>query len=134
MFKRCLDRGCSQKIWKAKDKPSDIDVNTKLLLQSDLNLMYTGEQIQSHYIYAQNFTYLCVVLMYSTGMPILYPFAAIFFFIFYWVYKGLLLKYYGKTTKFNKDIPIKSMWWVKFGLVIHILIGSIMLSHENFFP
>lgn len=85
-------------------------------------------------MYAQNFTYLCVVLMYSTGMPILYPFATVFFFVFYWVYKGLLLKYYGKTTKFNQEIPIKSMWWVKFGLVMHIIIGSIMLSNENFFP
>jgi hypothetical protein len=72
--------------------------------------------------------------MYSTGMPILYPFAAIFFTGFYWVYKGLLLKYYGKTTKFNKEIPIKSMWWVKFGIFMHVLIGSIMLSHESFFP
>lgn len=134
LLKRCLDRGCSQRVWRAKAKPEDSDVNTKLLIQSDLNVLYTGDQIQSHYVYAQNFTYMCVVLMYSSGMPILYPFAAVFYCVLYWVYKGLLLKYYGKTTKFNKEIPINSMWWVKFGIVAHIIIGSIMLSNTDFFP
>lgn len=105
-----------------------------MVLQSDVNELYTGDQIQSHYIYAQNYTYLCVVLMYSTGLPILYPFAALFYCILYWVYKGLLLKYYARTTKFNEDIPIQSMAWVKFGLFIHLFIGSIMLSNQNFFP
>ena len=134
LLKRCLDRGCSQRIWKPKDGKDGSDVNTKLLIQSDLNLLYTGDQIQSHYVYAQNFTYMCVVLMYSSGMPILYPFAAVFYCVLYWVYKGLLLKYYGKTTKFNQEIPINSMWWVKFGIIMHIMIGSIMLSNKDFFP
>lgn len=72
--------------------------------------------------------------MYSSGLPILYPFAALFYFVLYWVYKGLLLKYYARTTKFNEDIPIQSMTWVKFGLFMHLFIGSIMLSNQNFFP
>lgn len=129
-----MDRGCSQKIWKKKENDNDIDVNTKKLIQSDLNTMYTGDQIQSHYVYAQNYTYLCVVLMYSSGLPILYPFACIFYMVLYWVYKGLLLKYYARTTKFNKDIPIESMAWVKFGIFCHLFIGSIMLSNNKFFP
>ena len=72
--------------------------------------------------------------MYSTGMPILYPMISIFYFVFYWVYKGLLIKYYGKTTRFNQEIPMASMGWVKFGILIHILIGSIMISNKDFFP
>lgn len=134
LFLRCFDRGCSTKIWKKKENENDIDVNTKKLLQSEVNALYTGDQIQSHYVYAQNYTYLCVVLMYSSGLPILYPFATIFYFVLYWVYKGLLLKYYARTTVFDKDIPIESLWWVKFGLVIHLFIGSIMLSNQSFFP
>lgn len=134
VFKRCCDRGCSKTIWKNKSNEQDIDVNTKLVLQSDVNLLYTGDQIASHYVYAQNYTYLCVVLMYSSGLPLLYPFAALFYCVLYWVYKGLLLKYYARTTKFNEEIPIQSMAWVKFGLVMHLFIGSIMLSNQAFFP
>jgi len=35
--------------------------------------------------------------MFSTGMPILYLFASIFFFLSYWVNKILLLKFYRTT-------------------------------------
>lgn len=72
--------------------------------------------------------------MYSCGLPILYPFAAVFYLTLYWVYKGLLLKYYSRTTKFNQEIPMKSLGWVKFGLVMHIFVASLMLSNQNFFP
>ena len=84
-------------------------------------------------MYAQNYTYLCVVLMYSCGMPILYPFAALFYFMLYSVYKGLLLKYYSRTTKFNEEIPMKSLFWVKFAIVVHLFISSLMLSNQNFY-
>ena len=71
--------------------------------------------------------------MYSTGLPVLYPFACIFFFVLYWVYKGLLLKYYARTTKFNEEIPIESVNYIKFGIFLHIFIGSIMLSNNSFY-
>jgi hypothetical protein len=70
-------------------------------MQTDLETLYTGDQISSHYVYAQNYTYLLCVMTYSIGLPILYPFAMIFYFILYWVYKFLLLKYYARTNKFN---------------------------------
>lgn len=54
--------------------------------------------------------------------------------VLYWVYKGLLLKYYARTTKFNQEIPIESMTWFKVALFFHLFIGSIMLSNQSFFP
>jgi hypothetical protein len=112
LFFQQLDRGlCVLSIKKEKDPndETDIDVNTKKLLQEDLNLLYTGDEIQSHFVYAQNYTYVWCVLMFSTGLPILYPFACIFFFVLYWVYKFLLVKYYKKTTRFNEEIPVESL-------------------------
>lgn len=102
LFFRCMDRGCSCRLKKNPDDENDPECNTKKTLQSELNDLYTGDQISSHYVYAQNYTYLWCVLMFSTGMPILYPFAFIFYFIHYWVYKFLLIKFYAKTTKFNQ--------------------------------
>ena len=72
--------------------------------------------------------------MYSCGLPILYPFGALFYLTLYWVYKGLLLKYYSRTTKFNQEIPLRSLRWLKFGLVMHVFVASLMLSNQNFFP
>ena len=44
---RCLDRGCSCQMQK-----EDGSVNTKKLLIQDLEALYTGDQISSHYVYA----------------------------------------------------------------------------------
>lgn len=72
--------------------------------------------------------------MYSSGLPILYPFATAFYMVLYWVYKGLLIKYYARTTKFDKNLPIKSINFVKFGVFIHLVIGCVMFSNQTYFP
>ena len=129
-FKRCMDRGCCNPVRKGN---SD-EVNTKLLDQEELNKLYTGDQISSHYVFAQNVTYLFVVLMYSTGLPIMYILASIFYFVFYWMYKGLLLKYYEKTTRFNEELPIFAHSWVQIAVVIHGIVGSFMISNYDLLP
>ena len=69
--------------------------------------------------------------MFSTGLPILYPFASIFFFVLYWVYKILLLKYYKKTSRFNEEIPVESLSYFQFAILLHVLIGGAMISNSN---
>ena len=39
-------------LWKKKENDNDVDVHTKKLIQDDLNLLYTGDQIASNYVYA----------------------------------------------------------------------------------
>jgi hypothetical protein len=75
------------------------------LIQDDLNAIYTGEEIYSHYVYSSLYGYFIVVLTFSAGIPILIPFAAAFFLLFYWTYKVLLLKYYARATTFNEGLP-----------------------------
>lgn len=41
-------------------------------------------------------------MTFSTGIPLLYLFATLFYVCFFWVYKALLLKYYSITSKFNE--------------------------------
>lgn len=69
--------------------------------------------------------------MFSTGLPILYPFACIFYFVLYWVYKFLLIKYYKKTTRFNEEIPVESLSYFQFAILLHILIGGAMITNSN---
>lgn len=131
-FSRCIDRGCR---WSLKNENgTDHDVHTSKLLQSDLNDLYTGDEIAGHNVYAQNFTYLWCVLAYSGGLPILYPFGCIFFFVLYWVYKFLLLKYYAKTSKFNEEMPLSSIWYIKVGLIIHCVFTLFMITNAGLLP
>jgi hypothetical protein len=98
---RFYDRDFSNDLSKEDARGHKV-ANTKKLLQDELDDLYTGEQISSHFVYAQNYTYLWCVLMFSTGMPILYPFGFLFYGVLYWVYKLLLLKYYSRTNRFNE--------------------------------
>lgn len=72
--------------------------------------------------------------MYSGGLPILYPFASIFFLVLYWVYKFLLIKFYEKTTKFNEQLPMFATQLFKFGIIIHGIVTAVMLTNSKLFP
>ena len=72
--------------------------------------------------------------MYSGGLPILYPFASIFFFVLYWIYKTLLLKYYEKTTRFNEVMPLFVTHWIKIGVLLHCLVTLGMITNSNLLP
>lgn len=61
-------------------------------------------------------------------MPIVYLIGAMFYLLYYWVYKMLLLKYYRRTSNFSEDLPLNSLEYAEFGLILHLFIGSYMLS------
>mmetsp|Transcript_11586 Transcript_11586/g.17530 ORF Transcript_11586/g.17530 Transcript_11586/m.17530 type:complete len:87 (+) Transcript_11586:3148-3408(+) len=67
-------------------------------------------------------------------MPILYLMGFIFYVIFYWVYKYLLLKFYQRTNKFNEELPIFSVGLIKFGLIIHLVFGGLMVTYSKIMP
>lgn len=72
--------------------------------------------------------------MFSTGMPLLYPFAMIFYIVLFCVYKLLLLKYYQTTNRFNEQLPIQAVGHIKTGLFFHLFIGSLMISNSEMIP
>ena len=92
--------------------------------------MYTGDEINSSYVYAQFFTTIWCVLTYSSGMPILYPVACLNFFLMYWVYKLLLVKFYRKTISFNQDLPQYSIKYLRFGIFLHVVMGAFILTNK----
>jgi Kef-type K+ transport system membrane component KefB len=64
-------------------------------------------------------------------MPVLYPLAMLFYIVCFWVYKCLLLKYYARTSKFNEGIAIKSVSYIKYGVIFHMVIGSFMYTNSR---
>lgn len=69
--------------------------------------------------------------MFSAGLPILYPIACLSFFVLYSVYKCLLLKYYSKTSEFTQDLPLRSIDFMKYGIILHYIIGAFMLTNSS---
>lgn len=71
------------------------------------------------------------IMMYSTGLPILYLCGFFFFFIFYWVYKILLLKFYKRTDTFTHDLPLSAADNIPISLLIHLCFGAYIISNSQ---
>lgn len=127
LLKRCLDRGCKCSIKKGDND----ECNTKKILQSEIDDLYTGPQIQTYFVYAQYFTSLWAILTYSSSMPVLYPIGCLNFFVLYWAYKFLLVKHYSKTTSFNHKLPLFTINFFKIGVILHLGLGAFMFSNSN---
>ena len=69
--------------------------------------------------------------MYSTGLPMLYPIACVFNTGLYWTVKILLLKFHQRTTRFNERLAIESIYYIKFGVLFHMLTGAFMLTNSD---
>ena len=131
-WKRLYDRDFKSKTSKPIDENGNDDlVNTHQLTQDNLNNMYMGPEIKAFFIYAQQFTSLWCLMTYSSGMPLLYPIGCLNFLVLYYVYKGLLLKFYSKTKAFNQNLPQTSIHYFKFGIAFHVLVGMWVYSNSN---
>ena len=83
--KKCCDRGCTCDRRK-----------TKQLVQEDYENINTGNEFMFEFRYSSLLTVLAVAFLYSGGMPVMYPTAATFFYITYWIDKCLILRYYRR--------------------------------------
>ena len=93
---RWSDRSFSMKLLKSNNR-----INTKSSNQSDLNSLYTGSQIKGGEKFGQMVISINICLMYSSGLPLLYPITMIYFAFSYWYNKILLLRYYERTVEFD---------------------------------
>lgn len=71
------------------------------------------------------------VLTFSSGMPALYPIACFNFFILYWVYKILLVKFYRKTTAFNQDLANSSIGFLKIAIFTHVILAAYIFTNSH---
>jgi len=128
-FKRFHDRGF--KFYKKKDPNDDDDdsVNTRKKTMEDLINLYTGKEFEGEKNYGRMISTMFVILLYSTGMPILYAVGAFFFFITLFINKILLLKYYRRSTRLNTKIAERAVMMMKYAILLHILVGFAMLTN-----
>lgn len=73
------------------------------------------------YRYANILTVMAIAFLYSGGMPLLYPVAAIFFAVTYWVDKCLLFKSYRKPIMFNNYLALRTLTYFKYILILHVI-------------
>lgn len=107
---RCCDRGCSTD-----------GRRTKKLTQEDYEDINTGAEFMFEFRYSNMLVVLSIAFLYSGGLPIMYPTAAVFFFITYWMDKCLLFNCYRKPIKFDSYLAKRTLGHFKFILLFHII-------------
>ena len=104
------------------------------MIQQDYEDINTGNEFMLEFRYSNMLIVLSLALFYSSGIPILYPMAAVFFFITYFTDKWLLLRYYRKPPKFNCYLARKTLVWFKYIIVMHVIGGILMYSNSSILP
>jgi hypothetical protein len=74
---------------------------------------------------------LWAVFTFSSGMPLLYPVASMFYFVYFWVNKALLLFYYQRTSNFDEGLPLMSTDYLSVGIACHLIVGLIVLTNDE---
>ena len=103
--RRIIDRGCKSDLKNDPEDPEDDLPNTKQKIQADLEKIYTGKMFEGEKTYSRMMSTLFVILMYCSGMPILYFIGAVFYTVTYLVNKYLLINFYKKSTTLTRTIP-----------------------------
>jgi hypothetical protein len=93
--------------------------------------MYTGPQIDTIGVFTNYFTVYLHVMTYTSGLPVMYPIACMHFMFVYWIYKTMFLKFYRKTATFDEMLALESIWYLKFGVFIHLCMGAFVFSNSN---
>jgi len=104
-FKRLKDRTLQTKLKKDPDDPDDDEPNTRCLLQSEVEQLYTGATFEGESAYSRMMSTLFSLLLFSSGMPILYVIGFVFFFGTYITNKVMILRFYTRSGTLTRTIP-----------------------------
>lgn len=112
-----------------EDEDCDLP-NTRIRIQSDLEKLYTGNMFKGEKAYSRMMSTMFVIQMYSSGMPILYFNGFIFYTVTYCVNKFLLINYYQKSRTLTRTIPLFTMEYLKYGILLHLMAACLMLTNK----
>lgn len=84
--------------------------------------------------YSNILTVVIITMMYSPGLPLLYPIAFGFFAVTYLVDKCMLLKMYRKPVLFDNSLALSIIFWFKMAMIFHSIMGIFMLSNTAILP
>lgn len=75
-----------------------------------------------------------VIIVYSSGMPILYLIGTLFFTLTYLKEKLLIIKYHKRTeSSLSKDVPLYTLSLLRLTVMVKMFIGILMFTDPQIF-
>jgi len=120
---RCCDRGCTCD-----------ERRTKKITQTEYEELNKGPKFDMEFRYSSVLYVIWVTMTYSSGLPILYFVAVIYFFVTYWVDKFLIFHYYRLPPNYSVALSNASITLMKFSIIVHYIFGYFMFSYAPILP
>jgi hypothetical protein len=132
-FFRCWDRGCTLN-----------KRRTRKLHQDDYEEQYLGIEFYIECRYAQIISTTYILMIYSSGMPILYIIGSITFFVMYWFDKYccklplfmimiLVVRIYKAPPRYGVTLANMSRNLLSYSVLFHLGFGFYMFSNSSIF-
>lgn len=101
--------------------------------QDKLTQMFLGPEFRLSVRYAQLTNTVFVTLMYSSGMPVLLPIAAMSFLVSFWVDKYLFLRFYRKPPHYDTRMGMRMTGLLPYAILLHLGFAAWMYSNRAIF-
>jgi hypothetical protein len=106
----------------------------KIKTRKDILETYLGPEFQMDTRYSQMLTTIFVVLLYSSGMPLLYLLCFIFFITTYYLDRILLVKLYRSPPHIDLRMSKFFMKFIYWGVIIHLCFSIWIFGNKYILP
>lgn len=84
----------------------------------------------AQYIYPQLFMTLWVSMMYSGGLPLIYPLTIVNFTGCFWAHKHLLINFVKRTYEFDESLVKWTLGFFKIAVIFHLFTSLAMFTNH----
>jgi hypothetical protein len=102
--------------------------------QLELLELYTPPEFEISTNFAKMLVTVYCCMMYSSGMPILYIFGAMYMFVTYWTDKAVLLRGCRRPPSYNTRMAKTAATLMLYACFLHCMIAVVMLGQPCVFP
>jgi hypothetical protein len=130
--RRRKDRKGGSNTKRFPDDEDDDMPNTKVMTQHDLEELYEGPNFECETTLSRMMSVTCTLIVFSSGMPIMYALGFLFYLVTYMTNKVLIMKYYKRTDSIlSREIPLTSVGLMRYAIVIKMFVGLYMLNNPS---
>lgn len=102
--------------------------------QETINDVYTLPKWNLSLRLAQTLNVTFCVMMYSGGMPVLYPIGLLYCIVAYWLDRWCLLRGSRRPPQYTQDIHEVSMHFLPWAAFLHVLVAAWTFGNQSLFP
>ena len=99
-------------------------LKNRMLTQKKLNKLFEGPEYPLWKRYANMLNIVFVVMTYSSGIPVLYVFGIVYYFLAYWCDKISILRGCARPAQYDEKLAMATTNLMSYMMLVHLLFGT----------